>query len=254
MKSPLSSRAATLCVLGALAMGGVAERTVAQEGTMLLRAGEVLTVFTSAPVDGANEARTEYFEAVLPMAAEFGFRSMASLRIEGSRYLGSDEVQVSPALSLYSWPSEAERESFERHAPFFEWRDRRPQLWTELREASVVVDEDVHLRFDEAQLYRVVLLWENPERPDDFGRYQEALSETVAGLGGRYVVRGRGTSFASLRETVRPPEHIWIIEWPSREAHRAYQASEAFQAHHHLFMSGVQRFEVHETRFAGPAG
>lgn len=235
-----------VAIVGASASPGSAQRS----GAIALDAGQVLTFFTSAPNEHANAARARYFDAVLPMAEDFGFVSVTSLRIEGSRFMGTEDFGPSPTVSLFSWPSVEDQRAFDDHVPFQEWKSMRPDLWVELREASMVLEEPVALSFDPSRLYRVVFLWENGERPHDFARYQAALAETVAEQGGRYIVRGEGVAFHSLVDNdVRPPEHVWIIEWPSRNAHRAYQESDESQANLPLFMSGVERFEVHEVRY-----
>ncbi len=113
----------------------------------------------------------------------------------------------------------------------------------------MTIPHDMQIRFRSDRIYRVVSLWINPDRPTDFDKYRDALSETVYQQGGRYVLQLKGEDYDSIIEPDRPPDLFWIIEWPDREAHQSYIGGDTFRANYHFFQSGVAKFHVFETKY-----
>ena len=63
---------------------------------------------------------------------------------------------------------------------------------------------------------------------------------------GRVVASMTGGSYATL-DGQEPPDFMGIIEWPDREAHKKYLASQTFAQNKALFQGSVKRFEAFHT-------
>ena len=220
------------------------------EFTLSLKQGQVVSFVTTATKQGAEEARRKYDKRVTELASPLGFRREVTLRITSAR---AGDYAPDPLMNVLSWP---DRSSVEKFKSIDEWAELRPaqkDVWDELRINSMTISHDMQIRFRSDRIYRVVSLWTNPDRPSDFDKYRDALSETVYQQGGRYVLQIEGGDYQSAIDPDRPPDLFWIIEWPDREAHQSYIGSDTFQANYHFFQSGVAKFHVFETKYVDSA-
>jgi uncharacterized protein (DUF1330 family) len=216
------------------------------EVTLALKQGQILSFVTTTTKQGAEEARRRYDKRVSELASPLGFRREGTLQITSAR---AGDFAPDPLMNILSWP---DRSSIDKFNSLHEWSELRPaqkEIWDELRFNRMTIPQDMEVRFRSDRIYRVVSLWTNPDRPTDFDKYRDALSETVYQQGGRYVLQMNGEDYDSFIEPDRPPDLFWIIEWPDREAHQSYIGSDTFRANYHFFQSGVAKFHVFETKY-----
>ena len=219
------------------------------EFTLGLKQGQVVSFVTAATKQGAVEARRRYDKRVSELASPLGFKREGTLRITSAR---AGDYAPDPLMNVLSWP---DRSSVEKFDSFDEWTELRPArkyIWDELRFNRMTIPQDMEVRFRSDRIYRFVSLWINPDRPTDFDKYRDALSETVYQQGGRYVLQIEGGDYQSVIDPDRPPDLFWIIEWPDRKAHQSYIGSDTFRANYHFFQSGVAKFHVFETKYMFP--
>lgn len=111
------------------------------------------------------------------------------------------------------------------------------------------IPSDITLTFYPEKVYRIIFLWQNSDNLGDLDRYQSAMKQTREQLQAKYIVGpAAGTHYHSLMEDLRSPDLVWIIEWPSSQAHNDYINSHAFKDNHHYFFSGVAAFQAYEAK------
>jgi uncharacterized protein (DUF1330 family) len=216
------------------------------EFTLSLKQGQVLSFVTTATKQGAEDVRRRYDKRVFELASPLGFRREGTLQITSTR---AGDYAPDPLMNVLSWPDRSSVEKFDSLHEWSELRQTQKDIWDELRFNRMTIPQDMEVRFRSDRIYRVVSLWINPDRPTDFDKYRDALSETVYQQGGRYVLQMKGGDYDSFIEPDRPPDLFWIIEWPDREAHQSYIGGDTFRANYHFFQSGVAKFHVFETKY-----
>jgi heme-degrading monooxygenase HmoA len=216
------------------------------EVTLSLNQGQVLSFVTTATKQGAEEARRRYDNRVSELASPLGFRREGTLRITFSR---AGDYVPDPVMVIHSWLDRASVQKFNSTPEAAELLLAQKDIWDELRSNDVTIPQDIEITFRSDRIYRIVSLWINAEYPIDFYKYRDALSQTVSELGGRYVLHIEGGDYSSIIDPYRPPDLFWIIEWPDRAAHQSYISSDAFRANHQYFESGVEKFNVYETKW-----
>jgi len=218
-----------------------------QERVFHFQTGQVLSLITSKPRPGQDAAREAYFARVFPMAAEHGFRSEGGFAILD---VTAQDYVPTPYMSLFSWPSLAAQAASRAEPDWPALEASRAGIWEELRICQLVLDAAVELRFCADREYSLSLVWLDADHPGDFDRYLTGMRDTVASLRVRKLLEVRDVRYTSLAEPgVRPPDRVWITEWPSAEARESYLGSGAFAEHVDLFRTGVGRFERFGMRF-----
>ena len=236
-----------IIIVSAALFGGAAITCDAQTASINLGKGQLVSFVASTTKPGRDSAREQYFQQLQPVASLHGFRLEGSFRIRDAK--AGDFKPSPPVMNLFSWPNAEARRQFSKDPRSTRLISRRKSIWRELRIATAEVDQDLRLRFHPDKLYRVVFVWTNRDHPEALQRYRSAMSNTTQKLGARYLIELAGEDFESLTEKRRPPDRMWIVEWPSRKAHQDYISSDAFHENSHHFHRGVEIFEAFDTAF-----
>ncbi|MFK7887731.1 MAG: DUF1330 domain-containing protein [Gammaproteobacteria bacterium] len=210
--------------------------------TMSWAAGEILSVVSVAPAPGerAKQVRQDYLSEALPLAGQFGLRPLGALPVTA--------VPVGKfkpgAVSFFAWPGAAEATALASHPSWPPIKAKRPVGWSELRIHDVVVEQPVSLRFDPRKTYTMATAWINPERPEDYDRYLSNIADTVAEIGGRFILDMREPAFEAHASNGPAPGRVVFVEWDSPAALAALQKTRGFKNNVALLQSGTTNFEL----------
>lgn len=239
-------------ILGALLCG--ASILNAQERSIRLGKGQLVSFIASKMKTGMEEKRNLYFSKVFPSAKAYGFKKIGAFDILKSTTETRGFVQnfqSGDTLELFSWTNQKAYKDFEkRTTDWSKMKAMRPEIWEELRIQRMPVQKDATLTFKKNKVYRFVSIWLNKDKPEDLQAYLDSVKETRENLGGKYLIEWKGVGhYHSLAEPDRIPDRVWIIEWPNDGSHERYLQSEAFRQNVRLFASGVSKFDAFETTF-----
>ncbi|MBR9826997.1 MAG: DUF1330 domain-containing protein [Alphaproteobacteria bacterium] len=216
---------------------------VVQSITLSYEQGQLITISASIDLDGedAAQAREAYFAQVLPIASGLGLRRDINLRI-AETVVGQFEPG---GYGVFSWPSAEAERGLSEHPDWLAIKALRPVAWDTLRLYSVVLEEDLELRFEAGKAYSVAVAWINPEYPENYDRYLDALEPALNAMGARYMYRMRDPRFESHSEDGPEPGRVTFVEWQSAQDLQAFLDSTAFAEVYPLLQQGVSRFELH---------
>jgi len=238
-----------LCSMCAVAAFAIPAEGCCLDLSLSFEKGQVVSFVTTATKMGSEESHRQYNERKSDLAAPFGFRREGMLRITSAR---AGNFVPDQFIQVLSWPSRSSVEKFNASSEWVKLRETQKDILDELRINSVIIPQDMTITFQNDKIYRVVSLWINPDYPNDFFKYRDALSQTVSQQGGHYILQVEDGNYISYVEPDRPPDLFWIIEWPDRDSHQSYISSDTFRANYRLFQSGVARFNVFETELVVP--
>lgn len=166
----------------------------------------------------------KYFAKVLPIAAEYGMRPLATFDVDRQEHGAPSAAH----WAFFEWPSLQAKEQFEADKRFqrlVPQRDRRLET-LELVYTKVAEDTSITLRPD--RMYEFFAVWVNPRRAAHMQAYFAAAGPFVAERGVRFVGSFEvvGSSDPEFR-----PSTVGFIEWPDRSVKEAWFSSEAFADH-----------------------
>lgn len=219
--------------------------------TLSYEAGQIVTLASIVNRDGdaAAAARREYFQRVGPIADPLGLSRDGIL---ATRQTVTGNFQPG-AFSFFSWPSAEAEGQLNSHEDWQDIKTLRPIAWEELRLYSVELSEDVDLIFSEDKAYSIAVAWINPEHPESYDRYLDAIEPALTEMGARYVYKMRSPRFEQHATPGGDPGQVTFVEWQDPGDLDRFLASSAFQAVYPTLQEGVTRFEVHLVAPVFPA-
>ena len=204
--------------------------------------GQLVTLSATINRDGedAAAARQQYFQRVFPIAGSLGLSRDGTLAIHNA-VAGEFEPE---AYSFFSWPSAQAEAELNAHESWQDIKALRPVAWDELRLYSVEMEDDVSLTFREDRAYSIAVAWTNPEQPDSYFQYLDAIEPTLTETGARYLYKMRNPRFEQHATPGGDPAQVTFVEWQSARDLERFLRSQAYRDASHLLTNGVTRFEV----------
>jgi len=189
------------------------------EGTRIqLRQGEKLLIASSRNRSGAEPLMQEYFQAIGPIAGTYGFSPVGSLEV-----VEADAGNFKPNnfVGFYSFPSQEAEERFENDPRWPAVRNRRPEIWSELRISHYGLEEPINWHFHEGKIYEVRYEWFSGEDDD---------METIAATEGTVISSFMQGVHEMLPTSLQGPTRIRIVEWSDlTTAKKARRGGPAYQ-------------------------
>jgi uncharacterized protein (DUF1330 family) len=215
----------------------------ARSVTLSYQEGQLITISSTInrAGDEAAGARREYFQRVLPIAQELGLQRGVSLSTIAT-VTGNFEPG---GFAFFSWPSATAEAALNSHPEWPDIKALRPVAWDELRLYSVALQEDVELVFAEDRAYSVAVAWIDPEHPESYEDYLDAIEPALHDMGARFLFKMRGPRFEQHATPGEAPAQVTFVEWRRPEDLQAFLEGDAFEAASYLLTEGVNRFEVH---------
>lgn len=206
-----------------------------------IKKGQVFSIVAPDTKAGGEQATNEYYQRAFPLAESFGLKRHLSLETP-STLVGDYKPS---GFIFFSWPDQASENKLTNHAEWPEIKALRPKAWNELKIYSSLAERDIDITFDSSKFYTLAVAWFNPDRPEDYKSYLAGIEETVAQIGGRFILKVHHPRFEAHASPLVDPGQITLVEWESPEGLAALQQSEAFKKFSPLLSSGVTAFELH---------
>lgn len=209
---------------------------------MTWQPGEVISVISVDPAAGqdARQARRNYLDQALPLAAGYGLKQLGSVRV-ATAAVGQFEPG---AVVFYSWPGADKAAALETDPRWPAVKAGRPAGWDELRIHEVVAERPVALRFRADKTYTMATAWIDGQRPQDYDRYLRNIAPAVADAGGRFVLDLQNLKFEAHALSGPPPGRVVFVEWDSPGGLEAFQSTASFKENVSLLSSGTTAFEL----------
>ncbi len=199
-------------------------------------------------IDPARQAEVHerYISKVLPLAEEFGMRSLGIFSVTHV----SNGPEDATLWGLFQWPDQASRKRFEADPRYLEVRAVRDELMASFKVVHLKPKRAFTVTFREGHIYEFAGLWMNRTHASHMDDYLAATrpfgQEHGVGLIDAFEVVGTSERYPFQ------PEKVFIIDWPSEEAKSKWIASEAFQAAGWNRALAIDRLYGVESRFAFP--
>ena len=220
--------------LGAKTPGGSANGAV----EVNFKAGKLIEVaFLSVKPGKENQLNAEYFAKVMPIAAEYGMRPLATFGVTDVAE-GNTHVQM---VSFFEWPSIEVRKKFSRDKRFLAIKPIRDNALSYLQYGYFKVEKDVATTFSADRYYEIYAMWMNPK----YGQRMQDYFGQVGPVAGQY-----GAKFPlslkpyGVKDGDYHPHSIGIAEWPSKIKNEAFFGTTAFKNARHLRDAAVDRLDV----------
>jgi len=191
---------------------------MAEEVIIQFGRGERLLIATSRYRLGAEPLMQEYFQAIGPIAGAYGFSQRGALDV-----VEADAGSFKPNnfVGFYSFPSREAEERFENDPRWPAVRNRRPEIWSDLRISRYDLGESISWHFHERKIYEVRYEWFSGEGDD---------METIAATGGTVIASFVQGVHEMLPPSLQGPTRIRIVEWPDlATAKKARRGGPAYQ-------------------------
>lgn len=182
------------------------QNKMGMEHSVSLKKGELMAVISSKTKDGADEKMKVYFEKVFPVASKHGFKPLASFPIDK---VVEGNYRPNNFVGLYSWPNMNAVQGFLKELPQDELTEMRLEIWEELKQIAVMIEEDVTFTFEENKVYEI--------RSLTTSRSLEDITEN----GGRVVFDFKVAAYEDLKGAQQPTV-VSFIEWDSEKKANAY--------------------------------
>jgi hypothetical protein len=162
-----------LCFVIIILMTDVVHATnqAAIEQRLTVAKGQVFSIVAPDVKDDGKAAISEYYQQAFPLAESFGLKRHFGL--SSTSLVGN---YAADGFIFFSWPDEASENKFITHPKWPEIKALRPKGWDELRIYSSTVERDIDITFDSRKFYTLAVAWFNPENPNDYNTYLDALS------------------------------------------------------------------------------
>jgi uncharacterized protein (DUF1330 family) len=221
------------------ALSQVSEPVIKQQ--LSIKKGQVFSIVAPDNKVGGEKAVSEYYQRAFPLAESFGLKRHLSLKAP-TTLVGDYKPG---GFIFFSWPDQESEKKLINHAEWPEIKALRPNGWNELKIYSSLAENDIDITFDSSKFYTLAVAWFNPENPDDYTNYLAGIEDTVAEVGGKFILKIHHPRFEAHASPLIDPGQITLVEWDSPEGLAALQQSEAFKTFSPLLSSGVTTFELH---------
>jgi hypothetical protein len=180
--------------------------------------GERLLIVSSHHRSGAEPLMQEYFQAIGPIAGAYGFSPVGALEVVGA---DAGSFKPNDIVGFYSFPSQEAEERFENDPRWPAMRNRRPEIWSELRISHYGLGGSINWHFHKGKIYEVRYEWFSGEGDD---------TETIAATGGTVIASFMQGVHEMLPTSLQGPTRIRIVEWPDlATAKKARRGGPAYQ-------------------------
>ncbi|MFQ5640421.1 MAG: DUF1330 domain-containing protein [bacterium] len=207
------------------------------------KAGKLIEVaFLSVKPGKENQLNADYFAKVMPIAAEYGMRPLATFGVTDVAE-GNTHVQM---IGFFEWPSIEVRNKFSRDKRFLAIKPIRDNALSYLQYGFFKVEEDVSTTFSADHYYEIYAMWMNP-------KYGNQISDYFGKVG---PVAGQHYG-AKFPLSLKPyggkdgdyhPHAMGIAEWPSKAKNEAFFNSPVFKDARHLRDAAVDRLDALHAR------
>lgn len=240
-----AAAALTLAALGLIALSapaGAGPAADAPAGIAVdFQRDKLIEVALLSVEPGKEEQLNEYFAQVMPIAAEYGMRPLATLAVQ-TVPVGELRPQM---IGFFEWPSIEQRTAFEGDPRFRRIKGIRDDSLSFLTFGYFKVESDTTVTFQADRLYEVYSLWIDPENADQLQTYFEQVGATAGELGARFPLSL--SPITSSLDDYRP-DSLGIAEWPDEEAYRSFFDSDVFKRSSHLREAALDAFHVFHAR------
>ena len=226
--------------LGAQTHGGSANSTV----EVNFKAGKLIEVaFLSVKPGKKNQLNAEYFAKVMPIAAEYGMRPLATFGVTDVPE-GNTHVQM---VGFFEWPDIKTRRKFSKDKRFLAIKPIRDDALSYLQIGNFKVEQDVSITFSADRYYEIYAMWMNPKYGDQIQSYFGKVGP-VAGqqYGAKFPLSLKPYGG---KDGDYHPHSMGIADWPSKAKNEAFFSSSAFKNARHLRDAAVDRLDVLDAKF-----
>lgn len=207
-------------------MIGLCQIGNAQEKTISLRKGQALDLLLLTTNPEAREKQTEYFEAAVSVAQEYGYTPKFSSRISEPPTQGNYWPEL---FILATWKVYEDRVKFvkdieEKYPPFHEMRRA---IWPTFHLTYWLIASDQEIPIYTDKFYVATAYWGEDGRK--FKTFSKEWEQEVSRNDGRVVLR--------MTEGISPlgydynPDRFTITEWPDRNTFEQFLAKNVAMDH-----------------------
>ncbi|UTW59575.1 DUF1330 domain-containing protein [Kordiimonas sp. SCSIO 12603] len=205
-----------------------------------LEKGQYLTVVLPETNPAKNMLREAYYSAAFPLAEKYGLKREAGLKVE--QKIISD---YSPSAALFfSYPDQASERKLTNEAMWPEIVKLRKEAWKEIKFYSATIEQDLNITFDPEKSYTLVVAWTNPEHPNDYFRYLDAIKQVVNEAGGRFIYKMQTPKYEANTKGEAPAQ-LTFVEWDTPDAFAQLSRNPDYKKHVPLRESGIQKLEFY---------
>lgn len=213
-----------------------------QEDTRLhLKKGQYLTVILPETNPANNHIRQSYYAAIAPLSQKYNVKREVSLKVDQSII---SEYAPSAAL-FFSYPDKASAQQLSTESVWPEIISLRSRAWKEIKFYSAEIKTDLNIKFDPEKTYTLVVAWANPEHPNDYFRYLDAIKPLVNEAGGRFIYKMQKPSYEA-NTNGQAPTQLTFVEWDSVDSFAKLNRNPSYKKHVPLRTNGIQKLEFYQ--------
>ncbi len=195
--------------------------------------------------DEAKAAQNIFYSEALPLAAQYGFKRQADLRVTAVN-VGDFKPK---GFIMTSWPNEATFANFQTDPKWPEYKAIRPDIWHDIRYYRDVQENGLQLKLRADKYYTLAIAYLNPENPEDYQTYLSNLEGDVTANGGKFILKMKAPTLESLSGEPTP-DQLTFIEWNDAEGVDKLLGSAAYKANSHYARSGTTKFAFYRLEAA----
>ena len=224
---------------------GETTKTVNEEvksADITFKAGKLIEVaLLSVKPDGQKAFMEEYFPKVMPVAAPYGARPIASFAVVKT-VMGNKPNQM---VVFFEWESIKQKRAFEANPEYLKLRNIRDNALSYLSQGYFQVEKDVTVNISDDKIYDFAGLFINPEKANLLQEYFQAVLPTAAKPEYGYTPIVNLNPIPNVYDQSYHPSVIAFAQWKGgADSQERFEKTKAFQKNKAKRSAGAPYIDV----------
>ena len=220
----------------------ISEKEEVKSADISFKKGKLIEVaLLSVKPDGQKAFMEEYFPKVMPVAAPYGARPIASFAVV-NKVMGNKPNQM---VVFFEWESVEQKRAFEANPEYLKLRNIRDNALSYLSQGYFQVEKDVNVNVSTDKLYDFAGLFINPEKANLLQEYFQAVMPTATKPEFGYSPIVNLNPIPGVYDQSYHPSVIAFAEWKGGEgALERFEKTDAFQKNKAKRSAGAPYIDV----------